>query len=66
MVKNKLKQILDEKGIKQIWLAEKAGITKQTLSNLMTNRFNVSLESAIKIATALDLKVEDIFYIDDL
>jgi len=65
-VKNRLKEILDERGIKQNWLSEKAGITKQTMSNLINNRFNVSLESAIKIVKALDLKIEDVFYIDDL
>ena len=65
-VKNRLKMILDERGIKQNWLSEKAGITKQTMSNLINNRFNVSLESAIKIVKALDLKIEDVFYIDDL
>ena len=65
-VKNRLKEILDERGIKQNWLSEKAGITKQTMSNLINNRFNVSLESAIKIVKAFDLKIEDVFYIDDL
>ena len=65
-VKNRLKEILDERGIKQNWLAEKAGVTKQTISNLIKNRFSVSLEIAIKIANALDLKIEDIFYIEDL
>ena len=65
-VKNRLKEILDERGIKQNWLSEKAGITKQTMSNLINNRFNVSLESAMKIVKALDLKIEDVFYIEDL
>jgi DNA-binding XRE family transcriptional regulator len=66
MVKNKLKEILDDRGVKQNWVAEKAGITKQTMSNLINNRFNVSLESAMRIANALNLKIEDIFYIEDL
>jgi len=65
-VKNRLKEILDERGIKQNWLAEKANVTKQTISNLIKNRFSVSLEIAMKISKALDLKVEDIFYIEDL
>ena len=60
-VKNKLKEILDERGIKQNWLAEKVGITPTTLGNLLHNRFNTSLEVALKIAKFLDMKVEDIF-----
>jgi DNA-binding XRE family transcriptional regulator len=65
MVKNKLKEILNKRGIKQVWLAEKAGMTKQTLSNCITNRFNVSLETAIRLSNVLQMKVEDIFYIED-
>lgn len=65
-VKNRLKEILDERGLKQNWLAERAGVTKQTMSNLINNRFSVSLESAMRIAKALDLTIEDIFHIEDL
>jgi putative transcriptional regulator len=64
-VKNKLEEILNERGIKQNWLANKCGLSKQTLSNAINNRHNVSLEAAIRIARSLDIYVEDIFSIDD-
>lgn len=60
-VKNRLKQILDDKGIKQSWLAEQVDITPTTLGNIIHGRFNTSLEVALKLAIILNVKVEDIF-----
>ena len=66
MVVNNLKEIIDERGIKQSWLAKKINITPATLGNILHNRYNTSLEVALKIAKILELKVEDIFqYIDE-
>lgn len=61
IVKNRLKEILDNRGIKQVWLAEQVGISFKTLSNICNNRYNTSLEVAFKIAKVLDLRLEDIF-----
>ena len=65
MVTNKLRVILAEKGIKQTWLCEKVEISKQTMSGIVSNRYNTSLEAAMKIAKALDMKVDDIFQLDE-
>ena len=65
MVKNKLKEILDEKGIKYIFVAEKSGVNKATLSNVISDRHSPSIEVALRIAKALDLKVEDIWILED-
>jgi putative transcriptional regulator len=61
-VKNRLRKILDERGIKQNFVAEKAGITRQTFSNLVNNRFNPSLELAFKICMVLEMSLDDVFY----
>jgi len=61
-VKNRLKEILDERGIKQTWLADQVGITKQTMSNLIKNRFTTSMDIAFKIAKVLNMEITDIFY----
>lgn len=50
VIKNRLKEILDERGIKQSWLAEKVGVTRQTMSNLIKNRYTTSMEIAFKIS----------------
>jgi len=65
-VKNRLKEILDERGIKNVWLAEKAKINNSTVGNIIKNRHNPNIEVAIRIATALNMKVEDIWEVDDL
>ena len=60
-VANNLKQILKDKGIKQSWLAEQVDITPTTLGNIVHNRFNTSLEVALRIAIVLNIRVEEIF-----
>jgi DNA-binding XRE family transcriptional regulator len=61
MIINNLSKILDERGIKQIWLCAKADISQTTLSNCLNDRHSVSLIVALKIANALELRVEDIW-----
>jgi len=62
VVKNRLKDILDERGLKQNWLAEQVGITKQTMSNLVKNRYTTSIDIAFKISRVLNVDFKDIFY----
>jgi len=63
-VKNSLKEILEKRGLKQKWLAEQVGIDKRTMSNIISNRYNTSLEVALKIAEILEIKIDDIFKLD--
>lgn len=65
MIKNRLKDILENKGIKQKWLAEKANVKENTLSGIINNKTVTSVDIAIRIAKALDMFVEDIFYSDN-
>jgi putative transcriptional regulator len=61
----KLKDILDNKGVKQTWLAEQVGIHRGTLNNIIANKYNTSLEVAFKIANALNMKLDEIFEWND-
>ena len=45
-------------------LAERAGITRQTVIALETGRYAPSLLLAMRIARVFDVKVEDVFKID--
>ena len=65
MVRNRLREILDERGIKQIWLAEQIGIDRSTLSTVIANKKGTNLETAMRIAHVLNLKMEDIFELID-
>ena len=61
VVTNRLKKILENRGIKQTWLAEKVGVTRGNMSNIINNRQQTTIEVAFKIADILNLKLEDIF-----
>ncbi|GFI17444.1 hypothetical protein IMSAGC009_02615 [Lachnospiraceae bacterium] len=51
-----IKNILSDKNISQVELAEKVNVTKQNLSNKM-NRDNFSTIELVEIADALDMKL---------
>lgn len=63
IVKNRLREIIEKRGIKQKWLAEKSGVSEQTISNCQNERFNVTMKVGLMLAKALDMKAEDIFYL---
>jgi len=65
IVKNRLKEILREKGIKQSWLAEQVGLHRGTLNNVISNKYNTSTEIVMKIAFILNMKIDDIFYLEE-
>ena len=61
VVTNRLKKILEDRGIKQTWLAEKVGVTRGNMSNIINNRQQTTIEVAFKIADVLNMRLEDIF-----
>lgn len=62
-VKNRLKVILDERGIKYSFMADKIGMNKGTFSNLINNKFSTSMDYAFKLKKELGLEhIEDMFY----
>jgi putative transcriptional regulator len=63
-VKNRLREILDNRGIKTAWLAEQVGVSYKTLSNILVNKYNTSLYVALKIADVLNVKIDEIFYLE--
>lgn len=66
MVKNRLKEILKTRGIKQDWLAEQIGVNRNTISNIINNKYKTYIDVAITIAECLNLKVDDIWYNDKI
>ena len=57
---NRIKQVLDEKGIKQVWLAEKLKKSYNMVNSYVQNRRQPSLEILSKIAKILDVDVRDL------
>lgn len=62
MVKNRLREIIDNRGLKITWLAQQANVERSTLNNIVSNRFNTNIEVCIRIAKALELTVDEIWY----
>lgn len=61
-VSNNLRDILDDRNMTQQELSDLTGILPQHLSLIIKNKRKcISLPTAIKIAQALELQVEDIF-----
>ena len=54
---NRIKEVLKEKGIKQIWLAEKLGKSYNMVNGYVQNRQQPRLEVLYEIATILDVDV---------
>ena len=57
---NRIKEVLDQKGIKQTWLAEKIGKSFSQTNAYVCNRRQPSLEMLFEIARVLDVDVKDL------
>lgn len=55
---NRIKEVLQEKGIKQTWLAEKLGKSFKMVNNYACNRSQPSLQTLYKIAEILQVEVK--------
>lgn len=61
--KLRIKEILKEKGISQIELAEKMGKSKQYISNILSCGKGMSIATLVEIAKILDVEFRDLFAI---
>ncbi len=59
---NRIKIVLEQKGIKQKWLAEKLGKSFNMVNSYVQNRTQPSLETLYKIASILDVEVNELLY----
>ena len=57
---NRIKEILDERGVKQVWLADKLGKSYNMVNSYVKNRRQPSLEVLYKIAEILNVDVKDL------
>ncbi len=57
---NRIKEILEHKGIKQRWLAEQLGKSYNMINSYAQNRRQPSVEDLYKIAEILDVKVKEL------
>ncbi len=57
---NRIKEVLEQKGIKQIWLAEKLGKSYNMVHSYVQNKRQPSLEDLYKIAEILNVEVAEL------
>jgi len=60
MMMNKIKQVLDNKGIKQTWLADKLGKSYNMVNSYVQNRQQPRLEVLYQIAEILEVEVNEL------
>jgi putative transcriptional regulator len=63
-VKNRLRDLRAEQGWSQGDLAERLGVSRQTINSIETGRSDPSLALAFRIARLLSRRIEDIFLPD--
>jgi len=64
-MKNKIKQLRKEHGLRQEDMANKLGVTRQTIIAIENDKYNPTLELAMKMAKLLGVCVEDIFELSE-
>ncbi|HGG0416126.1 TPA: helix-turn-helix transcriptional regulator [Clostridium sporogenes] len=64
-MKNRIKELRKGLGYRQEDLAIKMNVTRQTINAIENNKYNPTLELAMKLAKSLETSVEELFLIDD-
>lgn len=62
----RIQSIRKSKGITQEGLAEMIGIEIPSLSNIETGKYSPSIETLQKLATALNVKVWEFYYVEEI
>jgi putative transcriptional regulator len=57
---NRIKEVLDEKGIKQIWLSNQLGKSYNMVNSYVQNRRQPTIEDLFKIAKILNVEAKDL------
>ncbi len=63
-MRNDIKKIRKELGIRQEDLASLVGATRQTIIAIENNKYNPSLELAMRLALVLKTPVEQLFFLE--
>lgn len=61
-MKNKIRVLRAEKKISQEELAERTGVTRQTILAIEKDKYSPSLQLALKICSVFNKKIEEVFY----
>lgn len=57
---NKIKEVLDSKGISQTWLAKQLGKSFSTVNCYARNKYQPDLETLLEISNILEVDLKDL------
>jgi putative transcriptional regulator len=60
---NRIKEVLEDKGIKQIWLAEQLGKSYNMVNSYVQNRRQPSIEDLYRIGKILNIEAKELLVI---
>ncbi|CAM4337163.1 helix-turn-helix transcriptional regulator [Jeotgalicoccus halotolerans] len=64
-VVNYIKEIRLSRGITQVKMAEDLQVTRQTINAIEKNKYNPSLELALKLIDYFDVAIEELFILEE-
>ena len=64
-MKNNVKVLRKAKGLTQVELAKLLGVSRQTIISIESGRYIPSTLLSLKIASYLEMKVEELFELED-
>ena len=62
---NHIRKIRLKKGITQVKMAEDLQVTRQTINAIEKNKYNPSLELALKLIAYFDVPIDEIFILEE-
>lgn len=64
-MENDLRALREGLGLTQAQLAERVGVSRQTINAIETSRYNPTLPLAIRLARLMQRPVEEVFHVDE-
>jgi putative transcriptional regulator len=64
-VENNLRDIREELGMTQAYLAELVGLSRQSIISIERGRFIPSIETALRLSSALNTPIEKLFWLKE-
>ena len=64
-MRNRVKRLRKQAGLRQEDLAKELGVSRQTIIAIENDKYNPTLELAMKLARRVDLHVDEIFWLEE-
>lgn len=64
-MQNKIRNLREQFGFTQLYLAEKVKVSRQTIISLENGKYNPSIFLAYKIAKVFNMNIEEVFIFEE-